>query len=178
MGAVDEFRERYSGMSDNELCRLDAAGDSLTDDAQSALVAEMQSRGLVGQRRETVRAETAQWAREAALDIGDIGLSAKGVGKTFLGKSAYGRDDTGDAETFTTNLWFLILFLPVFPIGTYRIRRPRGRNFWNLRREDLTVLDKLPMAWGLAGMTFVKAVILFIAFLYLFQLLARLSFLT
>jgi len=97
-----------------------------------------------------------------------------GIGKTFLGKKVSNQDDADETNKFTSNLWVLIFWLPLYPIGTYRLQCRQGRYFWNLDRDDIVVLERLPRDWGLATLTFVKAIVAIAAFLYLFRSLALL----
>jgi len=45
-------------------------------------------------------------------------FSFNGIGTTFYGKKELKNDDS-----FITTKWFIFLLLPIFPLGTYRIKK-------------------------------------------------------
>jgi hypothetical protein len=116
---VQDFEREYAGMADDELLRLALAPQDLVQDARTALHAEMSRRGL--------------HANHVA-----------GLGFARFCKWNRSSDHGSPYEEFTTTVFFVFAWIPVFPIATYRVRRRKGFG------KPAHVLQKLPMNWGQA----------------------------
>ncbi len=55
-----------------------------------------------------------------------------GIGKKHFGESNYILDERSNDEEFDTTQWFVFLWLPIFPLKSYRIRQ----KYWSIRRQS------------------------------------------
>lgn len=169
------FTRQYEQMSDSELLRIAAERDTLVADAAAAIDAELTRRGFTVEqaKKETKRTERKRTRRQ----IGRLGLSFRGVGKHFFGISNYSLDPVTQVEEFDSTLWLWVLWLPIVPLASYRIRRRECRKsvFWSFRKEPFSTLNEAPprLSHVLIGIVFSTATAL-VAFNIL-VLLVRLS---
>ena len=81
----------------------------------------------------------------------------RGIGKKFYGRSNYTHDSQCQIEEFDTTFWFVLLFFPLIPLRSCRIRRRyriRGNIFAS---RTYQVLNRLPLKWGQVLLTWIKA---------------------
>ena len=82
------------------------------------------------------------------------------IGKKFFGVKNRSHDARLRVEEFDTTLWFFALWFPIFPLGSYRIRR-LFRRWWNLcAADEFHVLHKFPQRnWEQILVTWIKAML-------------------
>jgi hypothetical protein len=136
---VDTLADLYRTKSDEELLLLSVEMDELTDEARDALKAEMSLRRLTADEVEQLRFdrqidERVKEKRSKASD-----LLRK---RTRFGKRDLVLLDKTKRERFTTTFFIPVAYLPLIPVGTYRIEKLRAR--W---RSKLIVLEKKPLDW-------------------------------
>jgi len=76
--------------------------------------------------------------------------SFNGIGTTFYGKKELKND-----SSYITTKWFIFLLLPIFPVGTFRVRRnadDKARNILGMVSEyeiieELTLDKKQIILW-------------------------------
>jgi hypothetical protein len=93
----------------------------------------------------------------------------RGIGKKFYGKSNYDHDSQFQIEEFDTTFWFVLLYFPLLPLRSYRIRR-KYRSPWNIfGNKTYQMVHRIPRRWGQIFLTWIKALIL----LFVLQVLGR-----
>ncbi len=112
----------YQYLTQDELLNLAQQRDQLTDEARFELDAEISKRRLgateiVGYARESLAQRRAAEGR-----IKRSRSFYETRNKRFIGKRNRRLDPRLRVEEFDTTLWFVIL-IPIFPLGTCRIRR-------------------------------------------------------
>jgi len=141
---IQDFAREYAGKSNDDLLRLAWAPQHLVDDARIALQTEMSRRGLKATDIDTARFEQEkheeQQERQAANRL--IGLHWRGVGTARFCKWDRTYDPVSQNEEFTTTIFFMVGWVPLIPLGTWRVRRRKG-----LFRKAQT-LEKLPFNWS------------------------------
>jgi hypothetical protein len=141
---IDEFAKEYANKSDQELLLLASGPSQLTDDANQALSAELRKRGMATEEIESFKQAENQRKQKEENDIGRLWLNTRyGIGRQRFCKGNYSFDLASETEEFTTTVFILILFLPLIPVGTFRVRR----NKKSLARR-LRGIQKLPLDWG------------------------------
>lgn len=114
-----EYQETYAEMSDDEI--LNVAGDlaSLEEHARVALTVELNRRQLsepdIIQYHQRVAAFKPEdfWGKEDE----SIARSMNGCGTGLYGKREFEQDGS-----FVTTKWFMVLFVPVFPLASMRVK--------------------------------------------------------
>jgi hypothetical protein len=145
------FAAQYEVLSDDDILRIAADRKDLLDDARQALDQELLRRGLkepdVRQYRSYVeRAEI----REATSNL----RLWHGIGKLFFGKGAYVSHPSAKWEEFDTTLWVVIFLIPIFPVGTFRIRRSMElRPFGPWQSYKFRVISRRGRDWRLIFLT-------------------------
>jgi hypothetical protein len=137
---VNELAETYNSKSDDELLVIYSEADELTADAREALKAEMNRRGLTEREASDYREEIAFENRREAKQKEHKKLTG-GSNRHFGRQNILLFPNTG-RERFDTTFFYTFMYLPVVPIGSYRIERIKNR--W---REKVIVLGKLPLNW-------------------------------
>jgi hypothetical protein len=146
----------YQSLSQDELLNLAPQRDQLTAEALFELDSEISKRGIAP-------AEVAGYAHESRSRQKAIerriqrSRSFYETGnKAFIGKANRWLDSRLRIEEFDTTLWFGLSCIPVFPLGSYRIRR-RFRRWWNpCRSRRVHVLRTMPREWGQILLTWAK----------------------
>jgi len=146
----------YRYLTQDELLNLSQQRDQLTDEARFELDSEISKRGMGA-------TEVAGYARESLAEQKAIERRIKRTrnfyetrNKRFIGKRNRKLDPRSRVDEFETTLWFVV-WIPVFPLGSYRIRR-RFRRWWNpCRSRRLHILETKPRDWEQILMTWVKA---------------------
>jgi hypothetical protein len=153
------FQANYENLRNEELLRIAADREELVEEAVAALDAELQKRGLrQGQAQKFKRNLKRIEARDT---VGRLGLSFRGIGKQFLGASNYVADHVNQFEEFDSTLWGFVLYLPVLPLSTVRIRRRlRGKSvFWSFGATDFTTMELRELNFGQVALTYIGAAI-------------------
>ena len=164
----------YQHLTEDELLHLAKEREQLTDDARLALDTELSRRSLWPSDVEAYRVEretadeTEKLKRVARFYIHRVGL-----GKKFLGKAKRHRDPSGLFERYNATLWFVILWVPIFPIATYTVRRDLERWWGGVSASDEIALERHPRNWEQILLTWVKAASVLLALRLIFLLLLR-----
>lgn len=141
---LQDFAREYAAMQDDQLLRLASTPEDLVSEARSALDSEMGRRGLkTSARLQAFHNEETQRARE--IDLDSIRktrvLFPRGFGQTRFCKGDYLYHPESGFEEFRTTFFFLLFYLPLIPMGTYRVQRRKGSG------RDFTEAEKLPLSW-------------------------------
>jgi hypothetical protein len=138
------FAARYEQLSDGELLRLAAERETLTAEAVLAIDAELARRGfsVAAAKQQTRRAER----KATRCAIGNLGFSARGWGKHFLGVSNYHLAANAVTEEFDSTLWLWVMWLPIVPLASYHIERhERGRSlWWSFSKQPFSASNEAP----------------------------------
>jgi hypothetical protein len=152
-------------LTQDELPHLADERNELTDEARLTLEGKLTRRGIGLEQIQNYRAETIAIRQAKELEVRP--RLHRGIGTKFYGKSNYSHDVRCRIEEFDTTLWFVVIFFPLIPIASYRIRRS-FRSRWNILASDsFHVLRRLPRNWEQILATWIKAmaVLLFLRFL-------------
>jgi hypothetical protein len=139
------FLHEYEARTDEQLLRLSLESDQLTEAANHALLIVMRNRGIATEQHKLdFQHEETRVEGERAKNIGHLAVFHPfGIGRQRYSKFDYQFDRTSGMENFITTVFIVIVWLPLIPIGTYRVERKR--NF--LFASRITVLEKLPLNW-------------------------------
>jgi|GEM_PF-2401504 len=136
----------YESLSDDQVLKLAGEKDQLLDEAQLALDKEIKRRNMtvahIDEYKNALRLATLR------QQIGKL-YTIRSIGKKFFGIDNYISDEQAQREEFDTTLWFLILWFPVIPVMTVRIRKeisPRSL-FWAWKTYDFVALEKKSHNW-------------------------------
>jgi hypothetical protein len=158
----------YQYLTQDELLNFAQQRNQLTDEARLELDSELG-------RRRIGAIEVAHYARESIAqqkaDERRIKRSRNFYetrNKRFIGKKNRKLDPRFRVDEFDTTLWFVI-WIPVVPLGSYRVRR-RFRRLWNpCRSRRLHILETRPRDWEQILLTWMKtATALFVLCLAVF----------
>jgi hypothetical protein len=139
----------------------------LVEAAQAALDAEMARRSLTG--KDVAQFAAAIEQAEAARVVASAGPHQPyGIGKRFLGRANLTQDALTGAVEYDTTLWVTVLYFPVFPIRSLRIRKNRDGN------DEIQVIQCKPRDWGQILRTWMVAVCIILLIPWLLDLLRRL----
>jgi len=164
----------YQHLTEDELLHLAEDREQLTDDARLALDAELSRRRLRPSDIEAYRIECeAADKAERLKRVARFYIHRVGLGKKFLGKTNRYRDPSGLFERYDTTLWFVILWVPIFPIATYTVRRDLERWWGGVSASDEIALERHPRNWEQILLTWVKASAVLLALRLTFLLLLR-----
>ncbi len=145
----------YEKLTDDEIIRLAAERDQLTEEARFALDAEL-NRRRIGIDEIKVFEAALRADREEEEKVKRSNLF-RGTNKQFYGKGRYTCNEDHRIEEFDTTLWFVVFFFPLVPLGSYRIRR-RLRPRWNILASDtIHVVQRLPTNWEQILLTWITA---------------------
>jgi hypothetical protein len=152
----------YQNLTSDELLHLATEEAQLTNEARLALEAEL-SRRRISQSDvhsyvvEVEAADKAEKLRIASQFTRKGFLEGRGWGRYFLGKTKRRRDPSGSFELYESTLWFLVFWLPIYPIASFTVRR-------NLRQwlgmefgADQIALERHKRNWEQILLTWVKA---------------------
>lgn len=146
----------YQHLTRDEPLNLAQEKEQLTDEARLALDSEISSRRIEPTEISGYARESLARQRAAERPAQRLRISYEGRNKRFIGKRNRRLDPRLRVEEFETTLWFMFL-VPVFPIGSYRIRR-RFRRWWNpCRPWRLHILDVRSRDWEQIVSTWAKA---------------------
>jgi len=162
----------YQHLTVDELLHLAEDREQLTAEACLALDAELNRRRLSpsdidAYRRESEAADKAEkMKRVVRFYIHNVGL-----GKKFLGRTNRHRDPSGLFEQYDATLWFVVLWLPIFPIATYTVRRDLERWWGGVSASGEIALERHARNWEQILLTWVKAASVLLALRLTFLLL-------
>ena len=145
----------YQYLTQDELLNLAQQKDYLTDEARLELESEINRRQIgaaevAGYASETVARERAEERRRKRSRS-----VYEGRNKRFLGKKNRNVDSAGRIEEFDTTLWFIV-WIPIVPLGSYRIRR-RFQRWWNpCRSPRVHILETRARDWNQIFATWLK----------------------
>lgn len=166
---------QYQQLTEGELLQLTGERLQLTDEARLALDTEISRRKISSLEIESFKVKKAALEKAEKQRLWRIHYIPNfGFGTKFLGKSNRRRDPGGLFEEYDATLWFVVLWVPLFPIATYTGRRDLERWLGMTVAGEETPLQRHPRNWEQILLTWVKtAAILFVAIL-VFPLLRRL----
>lgn len=174
MMSFEKSVAEYQHLTGDELLHLAEDREHLTDDARLALDAELSRRKLAPSDVDAYRTE--REASEKAENLKRVArfyIHSVGLGKKFLGKSNHHRDPGGSFEHYDATLWFVVLWVPVFPIATYTVRRDLERWWGGLSASDEIGLERHPRNWEQILLTWVKASAVLLALRLTFLLMVQ-----
>lgn len=133
---ASETFEQYRRLSDEELEYLLEDFDSLLENARSCLVAELRTRGHTdetiaaiidaGKKHKLPLSSIEGFDPDLTRKIGSV-TNFEGIGRIFYGKANSTYNELFAFEEYDTTLWWIFLFIPFIPRGSFRIRRKRQR---------------------------------------------------
>jgi hypothetical protein len=162
----------YRHLTDDELLHLAEQRNQLTDDAQLALNAELNSRKLSSADIDTYRTGREEAEKADELRRARTTYYNRGWAKKFLGKANRRRDESGTFEEYESTLWFVVWLFPVFPIGTFTVRRDIKRRLGLEWKGPEVALERQPRNWEQILLTWVETVAVLLLVRLLFLLLS------
>lgn len=151
----------YQYLTEDELLSLAQQKDQFTNAARYDLDAELSKRriGAVEVTHYAGELLAEQKADERKIQRSRNFYETRN--KRFIGKKNRKLDPRLRVDEFDTTLW-IVFWIPLVPLGSYRIRR-RFRRLWNpCRPRRLHVLEMKPRDWEQILFTWVKtAAVLF-----------------
>jgi len=165
----------YLNLTDDEVLQLAVELGELTDDARLALDSELSRRKLSVKDIQSHKiayehAQKLEQARTQRRILNRGSYNNSGIGFGFRGKRNVHRDPSGQSEQYDSTRWFVVFWIPIFPIATFTVRRtitrPMGINF----KSDPQIVARHPRDWEHILRTWVKtaAILLALRLLYLF----------
>jgi hypothetical protein len=142
---IDELIVTYSQMADEELLELAASPDELLPEAKQILASELARRNLGKEQIETYRKnlEAERKAEETEKNRAEVRRWGITTGRNWFFKADLTFDNETDSEQFTTTVFSTMAwFLPLIPLGTYRVQRSRSEP-----NRKLEIVKKLPLNW-------------------------------
>lgn len=166
---VRDFAREHAGMSDDELLRLALTPQDLLQEARMALQSEMSRRGLKTDRVDAFRSEETQREKSLERETGQrlLSLSWRGIGCARFCKWDQLIDERTRSEEFTTTVFFIFCWVPLFPIGTFRVRRRKRFG------ERVHVIEKLPLRTNQVLWVYSVTLMLALAIVVLIRLAPR-----
>jgi hypothetical protein len=165
----------YQNLTDDEVLQLAAEREQLTDDARIVLDWELGRRRLSIKDLQSHRiayehAQKLERARTQHKILSRGSYDRSGIGFRFLGKRSFRREPSGQSEEYDSTRWFVVLWIPVFPIATFTVRRTIVRRMGINFKSDPQIVARHPRDWEQILRTWVKtaAVLLALRLLYLF----------
>jgi len=170
---IDDLAQSYKEKSDDQLLRLALDPSDLTDEARLALSAELHTRGIDNpSQMAAFRLEEERSKEEQSKQIGHLGVYHRfGLGRLRFCKFDYKFDSESGLEQFVTTVFVVLLWLPLIPIGTYRIQRRRA--FFS---TPITVLERLPLNWEQVLTVWVVTMGALLVVIWVFKLLPRILY--
>jgi hypothetical protein len=163
---VQELGEEYRNKTNKELLRLALTPEQLTPEAQSALTAELATRGINGEANlDAARHDEEERTAENDRELGTLGF-VFGVGRMRFGKANRVYDPETDTERFETTIFIVLLCFPLIPTGTYLVERKR------VLPDKLTGIEKLPIDWEQVLRVWVVAAGSVLGFIWLIKIVS------
>jgi hypothetical protein len=119
-----DFLAQYQTLDDDEILRLAADRESLVEEARPALDSELLRRKLTQESMGRYQADMKR--AEMSQQLSNLNSLSYGTGKRLFGKRAYTSDPASKYDEFDNTLWIVVLWIPLVPIATFRIRRVKG----------------------------------------------------
>lgn len=144
MDNVAELSERYASMAESQLLQIAVEG-GLSPGAADLLKEEMARRGL--KDADIARQAAEVTYRRLQMQAGNnVFFRTRGTGLSFRGSRFASQEDERLGILLCTR-WFLLCWVPLFPLGSYRIRfnGPTPR-FWR-RKGRYEVLSHEKLDW-------------------------------
>jgi hypothetical protein len=151
MNEHTDFATQYRGMTDEQLLEIAGEG-SLVEEAHEALRVEMQNRKLTPEMVHNYHAETQRYQLAQKAEVNRVLL-----GNSFFrlyGRAYLSEEDRAQGIQVRTK-WFTMRGLPIIPIASYRYschNVTTGLVEW----KEEKVIDKVPLNWRQAGLTWIK----------------------
>jgi hypothetical protein len=151
----------YQHLTRDELLRLALEKDQLTDEARLALDTEISSRGISPSDIASYQDESRAAQVEEDRDVRGVTTSSGNhIGKKFFGMKNRSHDARFRIEEYDTTLWFFVFWFPIFPMGSYRIRRLFHARWHLCTSDEFHALKKFPERdWEQILVTWIKAVL-------------------
>ncbi len=172
---MHEHMPEYQSLTDDEVLQLAVEREQLTDDARLVLDSELARRRLSIKEVQSHRvaydhAQKLERARTQHRILSRGSYDRSGIGFRFLGKRNLHRDPSGQSEEYDSTRWFVALWIPVFPIATFTVRRTLPRRLGLTSRSDPQIVAGLTRDWEQILRTCVKTAVVLLALrlLYLF----------
>lgn len=127
---ADELIARVRNLPDGEIVHALASPKDYTPEARIVYEAEGQRRGIQPKVVEVVAAVETQRKKDRQA----VTWSFKGIGERLYGKRAFRAD--GGCQT---TKWFILLYLPIYPLATLRVKEADT--------GQVSVLEELPTDW-------------------------------
>lgn len=127
---ADELIARVRQLPDGEILKALASLKDYGPEARIIYEAEGQRRGI----QPNLVAFAASAETQRRKDKQAATWSLKGIGERLYGK----RDFRAD-HSYQTTKWFILLYLPIYPLATLRVRESDN--------GQMTVLEELPTDW-------------------------------
>lgn len=127
---ADELIARVRQLPDDALVTALASLKDYTPEARIVYEAEGQRRGIQSTRVKLVASVETQWKKDQQAAT----WSFKGIGERLYGKRAFRSD-----HSYQTTKWFILLYLPIYPLSTLRVKEAGD--------GQMTVLEELPTDW-------------------------------
>ncbi|HEX4309843.1 MAG TPA: hypothetical protein VHZ25_07430 [Acidobacteriaceae bacterium] len=139
-----DLAREYGSRSDNDLLRLIRIEDQLTPESRAALHAELEQRGLRADRNHSTPENTDQaLAAYCRTQPGAMFfVPHMGIGRSYFWKSHSTVDRSTGMEVFEATVFLVLFWVPLIPLGTWRMRRKAG--VFPARCEGV---DRLPLDW-------------------------------
>lgn len=167
----------YARLTDDEITHLAEERGELTEEAKQQLDAELRRRNITAADVAAYSAESQRLSETPDPNLFTARVyHPYGIGRKLFGKTNHSYDPGSEFEEFDTTLWFVIFWLPVIPLSSYRVRRDVRRQWKYLFSRRIWTVRKLPRNWGQILLTWIKAaVLLLVAMLILRDLPSLLS---
>lgn len=123
----ETYRDLYAGMTDDQLLSLARSIDTLVSDARAALGEELSARELGAREFHSYISEISNssvWHQMAQLE--PVTYVINGFGTMFYGKRDFWPD-----RSYTTTKFAVVLFVPVFPLKSFRVRKLGPAGPWS-----------------------------------------------
>ena len=129
-----DYASQYATLSDGEILQLASEG-GLRPEADIALRAEMHKRSIGAAEVQSLRAE--QMKTELQMSVGH-NPSNRGTGLSLQGHKFLTQEDREKRVVVVTR-WIVFLFMPLIPIGSYRVKE-----HLNAKPE---IIGRVPLQW-------------------------------
>lgn len=154
-----DFAMRYGDISDSELTQLASEG-GLRAEADIALKAELRKRSIGLKQVRTLRVEQKRIKLQTAANNSSF---YRGSGLRLRGNKFLTESDRNRGIAVATR-WIVFAFMPLIPIGSYRIRRVDEYG-------KPEIISKVPLQWDQVWRGWGFAAILVLAFFAMMTLI-------
>ncbi len=165
----------YQNLTNDEVLQIATEREQLTDEARMVLDSEptrrkLSIRDIHSQKIAYERAENLERARRQHKILDGRSFQRSGIGFGFLGMRNLRLDASGNSEEYEATRWFCILWIPIFPIATFTVRRSLSHWKRLTFRSDPQIIARHPRNWEQILLTWVTtaAILLALRLVYLF----------